>query len=127
VEDLADRGLLDETLVVMMGEFGRTPRFNQYGGRDHWPQCYSAVLAGGGLRGGHVHGASDRLAATVTADPVSPAELRATLSHLVGLDPKTRSHDLQGRPFPLVAGKRVEGLLDRSGVKPNKGMQSSAG
>jgi hypothetical protein len=118
VEDLADRGLLDETLVIMMGEFGRTPRFNQYGGRDHWPQCYSAVLAGGGVRGGHVHGASDRMAATVTSDPVSPEDLLTTLYHLLGLDPQTPIHDLQGRPFPLVAGKPVEGLLQRSGPIP---------
>jgi hypothetical protein len=111
VEDLADRGLLDETLVIMMGEFGRTPRFNQYGGRDHWPQCYSAVVAGGGVRGGQVFGASDRMAATVTADPVSPVDLLATLYHLLGVDPQTPIHDLQGRPFPLVEGKPVEGLL----------------
>jgi hypothetical protein len=111
VEDLADRGLLDETLVIMMGEFGRTPRFNQYGGRDHWPQCYSAVLAGGGIRSGQVYGASDRLAATVVSDPVSPEELLATLYHLLGVDPQTPIHDLQGRPFPLVAGKPVNGLL----------------
>jgi hypothetical protein len=111
VEDLSERGLLDETLVIMMGEFGRTPRFNQYGGRDHWPQCYSAVLAGGGVRGGHVFGASDRMAATVTADPVSPEDLLATLYHLLGIDLQATIHDLQGRPFPLVAGKPVEGLL----------------
>jgi hypothetical protein len=111
IEDLADRGLLDETLVIMMGEFGRTPRFNRNGGRDHWPQCYSAVLAGGGVRGGQVFGASDRMAATVTADPVSPEDLLATLYHLLGLDPRAPIHDLQGRPFPRVGGKAVEGLL----------------
>jgi hypothetical protein len=111
VEDLADRGLLDETLVIMMGEFGRTPRFNRNGGRDHWPQCYSTVLAGGGIRGGRVFGSSDRLTATVTSDPVSPDDLLATLYHLVGIDPRTEIRDLQGRPFPLVAGKPVAGLL----------------
>jgi len=111
IEDLAERGLLDETLVIMMGEFGRTPRFNRDGGRDHWPQCYSAVLAGGGVRGGHVFGASDRLAATVTSDPVSPEEVLATLYHLLGIDPQTLIHDVQGRPFPLVGGKPIEGLL----------------
>jgi hypothetical protein len=111
IEDLDARGLLDETLVIMMGEFGRTPRFNQYGGRDHWPQCYSAVLAGGGIRGGHVHGASDRLAASVTADPVSPEDILATLYQLVGIDRHTQIHDLQGRPFPLVQGNPVKGLL----------------
>ncbi len=111
IEDLSDRGLLDETLVIMMGEFGRTPRFNQYGGRDHWPQCYSAVLAGGGVRRGHVFGASDRIAATVVRDPVSPEDLLATVYRLVGIDPQRTIHDLQGRPFPLVGGRPVEGLL----------------
>jgi uncharacterized protein (DUF1501 family) len=111
IEDLSDRGLLGETLVIMMGEFGRTPRFNVNGGRDHWPRCYSAVVAGGGVRGGHVFGASDRMAATVTADPVSPEDLLATLYRVVGIDPATTIHDLQGRPFPLVSGKPVEGLL----------------
>ncbi len=111
IEDLSECGLLDETLVIMMGEFGRTPRFNQYGGRDHWPLCYSAVLAGGGVRGGQVFGASDRMAANVVSDPVSPEDLLATLYRLLGIDLQATIHDLQGRPFPLVAGKPVEGLL----------------
>lgn len=111
VEDLADRGLLDETLVIMMGEFGRTPRFNKNGGRDHWPTCYSLVLAGGGIRGGQVYGSSDRLAAAPTSDPVSPEDLLATLFHLVGLDPGTVIHDLQDRPFPICSGTPVSGLL----------------
>jgi hypothetical protein len=111
IEDLSDRGLMDQTLVIMMGEFGRTPRFNANGGRDHWPRCYSAVVAGGGVRGGHVFGASDRMAATVTSDPISPEDLLATLYRVVGIDPQTTIHDLQGRPFPLVSGKPVEGLL----------------
>jgi uncharacterized protein (DUF1501 family) len=95
----------------MMGEFGRTPRFNQYGGRDHWPQCYSAVLAGGGIRRGHVFGASDRSAATVVKDPVSPEELLATVYRLVGIDPQKTIRDLQGRPFALVGARPVDGLL----------------
>jgi hypothetical protein len=111
VEDLADRGLLDETLVIMMGEFGRTPRFNQYGGRDHWPQCYSAVLAGGGVRGGQIFGASDRLTAAVTSNPVSPEDLLATVYQVLGIDHQTLIHDLQDRPYPLVGGKPVAGLL----------------
>jgi Protein of unknown function (DUF1501) len=111
VEDLSDRGLLDETLVIMLGEFGRTPRFNQYGGRDHWPQCYSAVLAGGGIRKGYVFGASDKIAATVVKDPVSPEDLLATVYDLVGIDPQTIIHDLQGRPFPLADARPVGGLL----------------
>jgi uncharacterized protein (DUF1501 family) len=95
----------------MMGEFGRTPRFNQYGGRDHWPQCYSAVVAGGGIQGGNVFGASDRIAATVVRDPVSPEDLLATVYRLVGIDGQKTVHDLQGRPFPLVSGRSVNGLL----------------
>ena len=111
VEDLADRGLLDETLVIMMGEFGRTPRFNSHGGRDHWPQCYSIVLAGGGVRGGQVYGSSDKLAAAPLSDPVSPEDLLATLYHLVGLDPRTTMHDLQNRPFPMANGTPIHRLL----------------
>jgi hypothetical protein len=111
VEDLADRGLLDETLVIMMGEFGRTPRFNSHGGRDHWPQCYSIVVAGGGIRGGQVYGSSDKLAAAPLSDPVSPEDLLATLYHLVGLDPQTTIHDLQDRPFPISTGTPVRRLL----------------
>jgi uncharacterized protein (DUF1501 family) len=68
VEDLDLRGLLDETLVIMMGEFGRTPRFNKDGGRDHWPGCFSVVMAGGGIKGGQVLGAADKLAAYPAAD-----------------------------------------------------------
>jgi hypothetical protein len=111
VEDLDDRGLLDETLVIMMGEFGRTPRFNKDGGRDHWPQCYSAVLAGGGIKGGQIYGSSDKLAATPLSDPVSPEDLLATLYHVVGLDLQTMMHDLQGRPFPIASGTPVHRLL----------------
>jgi uncharacterized protein (DUF1501 family) len=111
VEDLADRGLLDETLVIMMGEFGRTPRFNSHGGRDHWPQCYSTVVAGGGIRGGQVYGSSDKLAAAPLSDPLSPEDLLATLYHLVGLDPQTTIHDLQDRPFPITTGTPVLRLL----------------
>jgi uncharacterized protein (DUF1501 family) len=111
VEDLADRGLLAETLVVMMGEFGRTPRFNKFGGRDHWSRCYSVVLAGGGVPGGRIHGASDAIAALPTRDPVSPDDLAATVYHLLGVDHRMVMHDLQGRPVPLVEGKPVAALL----------------
>jgi uncharacterized protein (DUF1501 family) len=111
VEDLADRGLLAETLVVMMGEFGRTPRFNQNGGRDHWSRCYSLVVAGGGIPGGRVYGASDASAALPVRDPVSPEDLVATVYHLLGVDHRARMDDLQGRPVPLVEGTPVAGLL----------------
>ena len=111
IEDLAKRGLLDETLVVMMGEFGRTPRFNSNGGRDHWPQCYSLVLAGAGLPGGRVYGKSDKTAAYPISDPVSPEQILATLYHLVGVDPHREVHDQQNRPYRLVEAEPVYGLL----------------
>jgi hypothetical protein len=110
VEDLHERGLLDETLVIMMGEFGRTPRFNAAGGRDHWPNCFSVVLAGGGIRGGQVHGASDRIGAYPTTSPVSPQDLIATLYDHLGVDPHTTIHDMQHRPFTLVEGEALRTL-----------------
>jgi uncharacterized protein (DUF1501 family) len=111
IEDLSDRGLLDDTLVIMMGEFGRTPRFNANAGRDHWSRCYSLVLAGGGIRGGRVWGASDAIAAEPTRDPVSPEDLFATAYHLLGVDAHAWLTDLQGRPVPLAEGKPVAGLM----------------
>ena len=111
IEDLDARGLLDETLVVMMGEFGRTPRFNDAAGRDHWPHCFSVVMAGGGIKGGRVHGASDRIAAYPAADPVTPEDLLATLYHDLGVDPHSLIHDQQDRPFPLADGHPILGLL----------------
>src|SRR5262249_46702438 len=94
VEDLHVRGLLDETLVIMTGEFGRTPRFNTNGGRDHWSRCYSAVLAGGGVAGGQVYGASDKIAAQPTRDPVGPGDLLTTVYHLLGIDHHQKLIDL---------------------------------
>jgi Protein of unknown function (DUF1501) len=111
IEDLDERGLLDETLVIMMGEFGRTPKFNKNAGRDHWPFCFSVVMAGGGIKGGRVHGSSDKLAAYPASDPVTPAELMATLYHCLGVDPHTRIYDQLGRPFALVDGEPVHSLL----------------
>jgi hypothetical protein len=111
VEDLADRGLLDETLVILTGEFGRTPRFNREGGRDHWPHCFSVVLAGGGVRGGQVYGASDRIGAYPTANPVMPQDLTATLYHCLGVNPHTTIYDLQHRPYALVEGTPLHALL----------------
>lgn len=111
VEDLAERGLLDETLVIMMGEFGRTPRFNPAGGRDHWPNCFSVVLAGGGIRGGQVYGASDRTGSYPTSNPVSPQDLMATLYHALGLDSHAIIYDLLNRPFALVEGSPLTVLL----------------
>ncbi len=95
----------------MMGEFGRTPRFNSAGGRDHWSQCFSAVVAGGGVRGGYVHGESDKIGAYPTSSPVTPDELLATIYHCVGLDPSATLHDLQNRPHKLADGTPVRELL----------------
>jgi len=111
IEDLSERGLLDETLVIMMGEFGRTPRFNKNGGRDHWPACYSLVLAGGGIPGGRVYGASDKIAAAPKANPLAPEGLLATMYHLLGVNPGAEIHDQQKRPNRLVSAGPVFGLL----------------
>jgi hypothetical protein len=111
VTDLAERGLLEETLVIMMGEFGRTPRFNSNGGRDHWPWCFSVVAAGGGVRGGQVYGASDKIGAYPTSNPATPQDLMATLYHCLGVDPHTVIYDLQHRPYVLVEGNPLHGLL----------------
>jgi hypothetical protein len=111
IDDLEGRGLLDSTLIVGLGEFGRTPRINAAAGRDHWPDCYSVFLAGGGVRGGYVHGASDRLAAYPAADPVTPADLAATLFWRFGLDPASEIRDTQGRPYPLSTGTPVTQLF----------------
>jgi uncharacterized protein (DUF1501 family) len=102
---------LQETLVIMMGEFGRTPRFNKNGGRDHWPRCFSVVLAGGGLKGGTVHGASDKIGAYPTSNPVTPQDLIATLYECLGVDPQTVIYDLQHRPYVLVEGTPLHTLL----------------
>ncbi len=112
IEDLDARGLLESTLVIGLGEFGRTPRINTNAGRDHWPDCYSILLAGGGVRGGLVHGASDRFAAYPVRDPVTPADLAATIYWRVGIDPSSEIHDLQGRPFVLSEGQPVRALFD---------------
>lgn len=110
LDDLSARGLLDETLVLWVGEFGRTPRVEK-GGRQHWPQCYSAVLAGGGIQGGVVHGASDKNGAYPADRPVSPADLTATLYHALGIDPATEIHDPTGRPWKLADGTPLHPLF----------------
>ena len=115
LEDLSDRGLLDETLVVLVGEFGRTPRISKGGGgvngRDHWPHCYSAMLAGAGVRGGAVYGASDATAAYVKDDPVSLEDFTATIYTAMGIDPATRLSP-DGFTRPASTGKPVEALLE---------------
>ena len=111
LEDLQLRGLLDETLVVWMGEFGRTPRFNGNGGRDHWGRCFSIALAGGGIVGGQVHGQSDPDAAYPAADPVRPHDLTATMFHLLGIPPDTEIRDPLNRPLPISRGRVIEEIL----------------
>jgi hypothetical protein len=108
LEDLAARGLLDETLVVWMGEFGRTPRINGAAGRDHWGHVFSvAALAGGGVRGGQVIGASDSIAAQPKDGRVLPQDLIATIFHSLGHTPDTDIQDTLGRPHPLSRGSVV--------------------
>ncbi|MEI6325395.1 MAG: DUF1501 domain-containing protein [Gemmataceae bacterium] len=109
--DLKDRGLLDTTLVVWVGEFGRSPKINNQQGRDHWPQCYTALLAGGGVRKGHVHGASDKTGAFPALDPCKPEDLSATMFHLLGIDPKTEVRDSLNRPLVISPGQVIEGVL----------------
>jgi hypothetical protein len=111
LEDLSQRGLLDETLVACAGEFGRTPRINGNNGLDHWPFCYSAVLAGGGIQGGSIYGASDSQAAYPTDNPVTPGDYLATICAACGLDPAREVHDLQGRPFKICDGEPITPLL----------------
>jgi uncharacterized protein (DUF1501 family) len=106
IEDLDVRGLLDETLVVVMGEMGRTPRINSDGGRDHWTLCYSVLLAGGGIRGGTVYGASDAQAAYVKDKPVSTSDICATIYECLGIDPEMPVYDRGGRPVPIAHGGR---------------------
>jgi uncharacterized protein (DUF1501 family) len=86
IKDLDQRGLLKSTLVMATGEFGRTPKVNPAGGRDHWPSCWTSIFAGGGIRGGQVVGASDEIGAAPKDRPVTPAEIAATVYHLMGLD-----------------------------------------
>ena len=102
LEDLTERGLLDNTLVCNLQEFGRTPRVNPAGGRDHWPQCWTVYFAGGGVQGGRVIGRSDPIAGYPAERPVEPAELVGTIYHSLGLDLETELPGPAGRPFPLV-------------------------
>jgi uncharacterized protein (DUF1501 family) len=105
--DLDDRGLLDETLVVAVGEMGRTPQATGSWGRGHWSTLFPAVIAGGGVRGGTVYGTSDRDAAHALDHPTTPEDLAATIFASLGIDPELRIADQQNRPVPLVDGGRV--------------------
>ena len=107
--DLDRRGLLDETLVVLLSEHGRTPKLAavQGGGRDHWSRCYSVVMAGGGVARGCVLGRSDKIASDPVERRVSPKDILATIYHLLGIDPRTILTDHLGRPMPLVPDAEV--------------------
>jgi hypothetical protein len=98
IDDLHDRRLLDETLIVVMGEFGRTPKLNTAGGRDHWPRVFSAALAGGGVQGGQVIGSSDAVAESPADRPVTPSDLVASIYTLLGIDPALELKTSDGRP-----------------------------
>jgi hypothetical protein len=111
LDDLSERGLLDETLVVWMGDFGRTPIINKDAGRDHWPQCYSVVLAGGGVRGGQVVGESDSKGAYPKERPVTPADIHATVFAALGYDFRTTYQTSDGRPMPASDGDPITELL----------------
>ena len=104
VLDLEERGLLDSTLLVIMGEMGRTPRINSNAGRDHWPQCGFSLLFGGGTRTGLVLGKTDRHAAYPVDRPVSAGDMAATIYHLLGIDSSMMVNDLNGRPIPIAHG-----------------------
>ena len=119
LEDLEGRGLLDSTLVIWAGEFGRKPQIGKPGavdnvtptGRDHWPQCYTIALGGGGIRRGHIHGGSDSIGAYPTSDPVSPADLAATVLWSLGIDPETTIKNQFGQPFAVAAGRPLPSLF----------------
>jgi uncharacterized protein (DUF1501 family) len=120
LDDLAERGMLDETLVVWTGEMGRTPRVGQSvvggagagrDGRDHWGKVFTSVLAGGGIRGGVVHGSSDRFAAEPATNPTPPADLAATIYHCLGIDPRLEVRDRLGRPVTLCDGQVIGSIL----------------
>lgn len=121
LDDLEQRGMLDDVLVVWTGEMGRTPRVGQSvvggagagrDGRDHWSQVFTSVMAGGGIRGGSVHGASDKFAAQPALDPTSPADLATTIYHCLGIPPETQIMDLLQRPHSLSTGKVIQAILE---------------
>jgi uncharacterized protein (DUF1501 family) len=120
LEDLDQRGMLDETLIVWTGEMGRTPRVGQSvvggagagkDGRDHWGKVFTSVLAGGGIKGGVVWGSSDRYAAEPATLPTAPADLAATVYHCLGIDPAIELTDRLGRPATLCVGSAIRGIL----------------
>jgi uncharacterized protein (DUF1501 family) len=119
ISDLDERGLLEETLVVAVGEFGRSPQkgvstsgnSNSADGRDHWPYCYTAVVAGAGIKRGYVHGKSDKTASSPLEDPVHPGELLATIYHVFGINPRSLVYNHLNQPRELVKADAVTSLF----------------
>ena len=111
IEDLEQRGMLDETLVIMFSEFGHTPKFNGNAGRDHWGNVFSIALAGGGVNGGIVHGATDKHAAFPMEGAVRPKDILATVYHLMGYPPHAEVYDPQNRPIPISRGEVIKEIL----------------
>lgn len=111
IEDLDQRGLLESTLIVATGEFGRTPTINSSAGRDHWPHCYSVLMAGGGVRGGAVFGSSDKFGAHPDTDPVTPGDIAATIFWRMGIDHAVNIVDQTGRPHRLTTGEPIQQLF----------------
>ncbi|MBM3978771.1 MAG: DUF1501 domain-containing protein [Planctomycetes bacterium] len=112
LDDLRERGRLDDTLVIVMGEFGREPKINKNAGREHWAPCFSALVAGAGVRGGQVIGKSDMNAGYPTTTPYSPDDLGATVYSVLGLDPHAEVTDRLGRPVQLNRGRAIAPLFD---------------
>ena len=120
LDDLESRGMLDDTLIIWTGEMGRTPRVGQSvvggagagrDGRDHWPHCFTSILAGGGIKGGVLHGTSDRYAAYPATNPVSPTDIVATVYHCLGVDPQMTIRDKLNRPMALCEGEPIRAIL----------------
>jgi uncharacterized protein (DUF1501 family) len=111
LNDMDARGLLEETLVIWMGEFGRTPNINKNVSRDHWPQCYTALLAGAGVKRGYVHGASDKHGMFPERNPVRPDDLAATMYQLLGINPHIEVLNNQNRPILIADGNPVTDII----------------
>jgi uncharacterized protein (DUF1501 family) len=104
INDLEERGLLQSTLIYVMGEMGRSPKINSKAGREHWPQCGFCLMVGGGIKGGVIYGATDAIGGYPTANPVSPADIVATIYNQLGIDAHTMVPDRSGRPMPVAHG-----------------------
>ena len=115
LDDLADRGMLDDTMVMVVGEFGREPKVNKDAGRDHWAQCFCGLFAGAGVRGGQVIGKSDKSAAYPATAPYDPDDIGATVYTALGIDPHADVRDRLGRPVQLNRGRVIQPLFDGNG------------